>query len=296
MKASTAARESPWSEIRSFSTLRPVAAKTNGLIYFSHAGDLYRVSADGSGQTRVLHRNGKFISHVSFFPRGRVLFGAGETMMDEATVGLLGADGQSVTYLHPVPGDEGDLTGLSANPDGSMLVGCLGTYVNTGGLRIFDGNGGKAKRIPNSVFGDENPHWSPDGAWVLFTTEHRELCKMRPDGTDRTVLEHPAFHCCWHPGGTRVAYTFSVNNTDHDGIYLASADGGEGKLITPATIDVTELTFSPDGNKLAFVASEDGTDGDDLFIIDADGQNLKRITKLGEVFSVVWCPEEIANR
>jgi dipeptidyl aminopeptidase/acylaminoacyl peptidase len=86
--------------------------------------------------------------------------------------------------------------------------------------------GATPTQITNSLAGDHQPTWSPDGKWIAFSTQ-----------LDPKLFEY---------------------NTKH--IAVAPAAGGQAKVLTSALDrNSTEPRFTPDGKSILFIVDDDGT-------------------------------------
>jgi dipeptidyl aminopeptidase/acylaminoacyl peptidase len=132
-----------------------------------------------------------------------------------------------------------------------------------------------AKKAPFSIealyrlAGVGQPHWSPDGAHVLFTitrhdlgkgTSNAELWLADPKaGTTRQLTRHEGFDGdpTWSPDGKHIAF---VSTRPHGGgtegaqLWRMSIDGGEPEPLTSLSTGVGEPQWSPDGRRIAFVS------------------------------------------
>ncbi|NJL93199.1 MAG: hypothetical protein HC915_05450 [Anaerolineae bacterium] len=78
----------------------------------------------------------------------------------------------------------------------------------------------------------EQLNWSPDGAWVVFTTEEGRLYRVRvADGLlqDLTPHRQRVLEADWSPDGTQLAYV--VDEGRHVDLYLMEADGGQPRRL-----------------------------------------------------------------
>ena len=102
---------------------------------------------------------------------------------------------------------------LSAGPKQTMLMNRLGPSQMTLYIANADGSGEHAL-FPSSGF-DYNASFSPDGQWVIFTSErtgNADLFRVRPDGTGLEQLtDSPAYddQAAISPDNNSVAFVSS---------------------------------------------------------------------------------------
>jgi TolB protein len=183
-------------------------------------------------------------------------------------------------------------------------------FPNVGQLKLFiaaaDGTG--ERPLLQSQSFDYNAAWSPDGRWIVFTSERdgsADLFRVRPDGSAlERLTSDPAYEdqATFSPDGRQLAFV----STRGDGFAhlwkidlvsrrVAAVTSGRGGDFRPS--------WSPDGNWIAFSSSR-GFDAPfahgrwerlqlaDLYVIHPDGSGLRRITSTRNFCgSPKWFPD-----
>jgi tricorn protease len=126
-----------------------------------------------------------------------------------------------------------------------------------GDLWIADLGGGEARRLTSTPSVESDPHFSPDGGTLAFTSNRSGVPMVyvlpTTGGTPRRLTWYPAASYArgWTPDGTRVLYasTRETAPVDFHRLWTVSPDGGPStRLPAPWAYDGS---FSPDGRKLA---------------------------------------------
>ena len=166
-------------------------------------------------------------------------------------------------------------------------------------IYLFEKPGGPARPLTSDPAMDYNPVFSPDGRWVVFSSERRgspdvyALDLKRADAprllTDSPAMEDaPAFS----PDGRRLAFVSTRDNNAE--IYSMAFDPEKpGSFVKAVNLTRNSTgdfnpAFSPDGRRIAFSSDRDmpqrfglpGTKESDIYVMDADGSNVKRLTSV----------------
>lgn len=126
------------------------------------------------------------------------------------------------------------------SPDGTKIAfvrtNTTARPTNKGAIEIMNADGRNVRRITPFRIDAFDPHWSPNGKQILFSTyahpvqfKSANLFTMSADGTHRTALTHysggrqQAFADDWSPDGKEVLFhrmAFSGSNTEVGGFYI----------------------------------------------------------------------------
>ncbi len=159
-----------------------------------------------------------------------------------------------------------------------------------------------------STEGCDCAQWSADGSHVLTlaATGHGtySFTTIKPDGTDRVVLDNPIQTLNLAPGastadGRRIAFAgWDETDPSNNGLYIGSPDLTDLRLALPLQkgwLAVEPFAITPDGSKIVFFA-ETGPDGGTthaghIFVVNADGTSLRQLnppgTKTGSIGGIV---------
>lgn len=154
----------------------------------------------------------------------------------------------------------------------------------------------RVNRITNSGKVTAGATISPDGNYVLYTTDGKEgaslwLRQMSTNTTNR--LTQPVKGSFWGfivaPDNSYVYYIFNNQaEPQKSGLYKLPLLGGESRRIAE---NVSSILISPDGKKIALVRL---TDQINIFTVNSDGENEQPITTFPSGLTLLgasWTPD-----
>ena len=150
-------------------------------------------------------------------------------------------------------------------------------------------------------------HWSADGTLVysLDATDHGTFSFMsiRPDGTERTVVDNPIETLNLAPGassadGSLIAFNgWDETDPSNSGLWVASPDLSDLRQVMPlpeGVLAVEPFGITPDGSRIVFFGETgpDGgvTHGGDNFVVNADGTGLRQLNPPGTHTGYIGMP------
>jgi len=199
----------------------------------------------------------------------------------------MNADGSGVVRLTTNGAPEDRPGGY--HPDGSQLVSHT---ARDGDVEVYKMNAdgpGAVNLTVNPAF-DGLPTWSPDGAWIFFSSDRGspsgalDVRRMSSFGGEpgrlsrNAVAEDAAGDVS--PDGTRVVFHTTrdtpAGQPPSFDINVMNADGSGKVRLTSAPGDDLFPVWSPDGRRIAFDSHRDGDR--EVYVMNADGSGQQRIT------------------
>jgi TolB protein len=144
---------------------------------------------------------------------------------------------------------------------------------------------------------DLSPQFSPDGAWIVFSSNrdgNDEIYAIRVDGTDLTRLTSDPgadLDPSYSPDGSRIE--FDSDRFGPPAIFVMRADGSNPINVSrPTTEGHIFPAWSPDGATIAFACGAD-FDRLDLCEMDARGFDVHVLlpSRGGRTWEAAWSPD-----
>ena len=125
-----------------------------------------------------------------------------------------------------------------------------------GDIWVTPKTGGEARRITSTAAVEANPHFSPDGQWIAFSSDRSGTPQVyivpSQGGTPTRLTWYPApsFPRGWTPDGKQVLYASGRENapTPYNRLWTVPVKGGPSALL-PAPWGF-DGNYSPDGGKM----------------------------------------------
>jgi dipeptidyl aminopeptidase/acylaminoacyl peptidase len=180
-------------------------------------------------------------------------------------------------------------------------------------------------RFTTGARADASPRWSPDGAYLAFTSDREEAGKhqlylMSTSGGEAirlTDLKGGVSTPCWSPDGSLLAFLVKDaeseqeerdkkerkdailvdENFKYNRLYVVDPQGGEPRQISPAgAVNVWTYDWAPDSQRLVAVTSRsprvaDYREPNDLRIIGVDGTCYTLLTFDSGMSHPIWSPD-----
>jgi len=135
----------------------------------------------------------------------------------------------------------------------------------TNHLFVYDFATGKETQITNGVGRDDVPRYSPDGKWIAFERNSKELRIVDPATKEEKQLATGIFDAppfadsrdfAWSPDSRFIAY-LDAGTKAFQNLHIVAATGGESRAVSfLANSNAASVSWSPDGTYLTFATSQ----------------------------------------
>ena len=170
-------------------------------------------------------------------------------------------------------------------------------------LYLFEGPGPEPRRLTTDPGLDYNAAVSPDGRWVVFTSERSGspdlyVLDLHGDAGPRPLVESPALEdaAAVSPDGRRLLFVSTRSgNADVFEMPFRPEDpsaAGEARNLTRHPAGDYNPAYSPDGNRILFSSSRDASVAtstgasppstylaSELYVMRSDGTDVRRLTR-----------------
>ncbi|HSB62085.1 MAG TPA: hypothetical protein VLI67_10220 [Vicinamibacteria bacterium] len=156
-------------------------------------------------------------------------------------------------------------------------------------LYLFEAAGAAPRALAAHPALDYNAAFSPDGRWLVFTSERRGnpdlyVLDLERPGQPRLLTPSPALEdaAALSPDGATLAF---VSTREGNADVFRMAFRPEGPEASSEAVNLTRHpsgdfnpAWSPDGRRLAFSSDRDGRRASEVYVMSADGSDSRRLT------------------
>jgi Tol biopolymer transport system component len=290
---STGGGSSNYTGTDSSNEAEPVWSPDGTQIAYYRDGDIYRMNANGSNQTRLTTspQNEFNPAWESLPSNGRIVFTSDRT------------GNKDIWSMNPDGSDLKQLTTNSASDDDPAWSrdGTKVAFVSnrSGNQEIWTMNADGTNQLnrTNNAAYDSDPAWSPDGTQIAFTSfrSGQHIWKMNADGSGQSQITSGSWSDgfpSWSPNGDLIAFN-STRDTNWN-IYVTDPSGSSLARVTDNTADEVEPHWSPDGTQIAFASNRDGNY--EIYTVNSHGfatgaGEVRRTSNLSVDDFPAWSPD-----
>lgn len=130
-----------------------------------------------------------------------------------------------------------DNTYPMASPDGRWIA-FQSNRAGNFDIYVMNTVGGQLTRLTSNPYTDRIAGWSPDSAWVIYSSDVRQdntfdLYRTRPDGSETELVysnNQRKSHARYSPDGRYIVFTSNVSGDDQ--LYIMTSEGTDAQQIT----------------------------------------------------------------
>jgi Tol biopolymer transport system component len=200
---------------------------------------------------------------------------------------LINADGSGLTELPSRPGDRDPVF----SPDGTRIAFTSSRVNGRPQIFLLDLATNEAANFSNSTTRDEQPTWSPDGAYLIYIIHTNQLW-YKDVGTGvigkvSTSDDRDNGLPRWSPSGDRILFLQQSITSSAPPYFQvifwdeAPSPTGSGlpeqKFTTEVVMAMRDPAFSPDGRWVVYSSNPDGANHN-IYVVDLAGGHLTQAT------------------
>jgi tricorn protease len=176
-------------------------------------------------------------------------------------------DGGDAVRVTDTAGEEGEIVWA---PNSRQLA-YMSDRDGTNHLYTYDFGTGKETQLTAGAERDDMPRYSPDGKWIAFERNSKELRVIDPATKAEKLLASGIFDTPpfadsrdfeWSPDSRFIAY-LTAGTKAFQNVHVVPATGGDTRAVSfLANSNAGSLSWSPDGTYLTFATSQRTEPGD----------------------------------
>ena len=246
----------------------PTWSPDGARIAFADQGDLWVISPDGTGLTRLTFVGGSAIFTPVWSPDGSQL-----AVVIDTVLHVVEADGSGSIEIEAA--SEGWFAGFSPpswSKDGSEIAAVIEVQgAGPHDVYVVAADGSSQVNVTNDG-SSEHPAWSPNGAEIAFSTSAPggpNVDTVKPDGSKRRTigdLPTPDLWPQWSPNGSSLLFT-SFDGSSFLVLVHLTKKNGKQILTFPSGSSICDAVWSRDGSDILFV--ESALEGSVLWTVDS---------------------------
>ncbi len=239
------------------------------------SGALEELPLDSLGRSGIKVRG---ITWLSTRRLGLLLLDSGESVSSSGRIAVLDLEPRELRSLLPLANVG---WGLDVAGPGSLIAGVGSTDQSLReAKRDPAGRWSAPELVTEGPFRDRQPVYSPDGRWLLFTSNRSGNLDIwrrdRATGEVQRLTDHEAedWDPALSPDGGRLL--FSSNRSGRYQVWIAESDGSSPRQVTDLE-NAQNPTMTADGAWIVFVLQDAGADRSGLWKIRPDGREATQV-------------------